>query len=99
MRAMLWIAASGLLLASGSALADTDRPSGGDYTVRNDNVAQASPAESVDATITDQGPVSPAQDLSKMQPAEARPEQKAPPSPYAVTVDPAHPGGDFPYGG
>jgi hypothetical protein len=96
---MLWIAASGLLLASGSALADAERPVGQDFTVRNDAAAKASPAESVDATITDQGSVSPAQDLSKMQPAEARPEQKAPPSPYAVTVDPAHPGGDFPYGG
>ena len=99
MRATLWIAVSGLLLASGSALADTDRSVGQNDTVRNDEVAMGSPAKSGDVAITGQLPVSSAQDLSEMEPAQVRPEEKPLPSPYAVTVDPAHPGGDFPFGG
>jgi hypothetical protein len=94
---MLWIAASGVLLASGSTLADTDRPIDSGYTLRADE-AKTPPAPSADATMADL-PVDPAQDLWNMQPAEVRPEEKAGPSPYAVTVDPAPPGSEFPWGG
>ena len=100
MRAMLWIAASGVLFASGSALADTDRSFDQGFTVRNDYVAKAAPARSGDATILDQGPAGSGQGLSKMQPADVRPHEKAPSfAAVPVTVDPAHPGGDFPFGG
>ena len=107
MRAMLWIAASGVLLASGSTLADTDRPVGADPTVDAYDVTKAPPAP----IAGDPGPMNPAknsslypaQDSSKMQPAEVRPDvrpqEKAGPSLNAVTTDPAHPGGDFPWGG
>jgi hypothetical protein len=103
MRAMQWIAVSGVLLASGSTLADTDRPADSYPTVRADDVAKAPPAPIAGATTTDQGPLNPSQDYSKNQPAEVRPEvrpqEKVAPNLNAVTVDPAHPGGDFPWGG
>ena len=67
-------------------------------TVNPDNLAEASPPR-VDVTATDQGPQSFANDLSTTQPAEASPLEKARAKPYAVTVDPEHPGGEFPWGG
>jgi hypothetical protein len=98
MRATLWIAASGFLLASGSAYAGTRLPIGHEDTVRADDLADASPARG-DVTITDQDPQSFAPDVSKTQPAEASPQEKAGPRSYPVTVDPDHPGGLFPWGG
>ncbi len=91
MRATLWIAASGFLLASGSAYAGTGLPIGHEDTVYADDLAEASPAQ-VDVTITDQGP-------QPLQPAEAGPQEKAGARSYAVTVDPENPGGEFPWGG
>jgi len=99
MRAMLGIAVSGFLLASGSAYAGTGLPLGHDDTVRPDDPAEASPSQRVDVTITDQGPLSSAHDLSKMQPAEACPQEKAGARSYVVSLDPTHPGGEFPWGG
>ncbi len=99
MRATLWIAASGFLLASGPAYAGTGHPIGHEGTVRPDDLAEASPPRQVDLTLTDQVPRSSARDLSKVQPAEAHPQEKAGARPYAVTVDPGHPGGEFPWGG
>ncbi len=99
MRATLWIAVSGFLLASGSAYAGTGLPIGHDDTVRPDDSAEASPQRRVDVAIGDQGPQSSEYDLSKLQPAEPRPQEKVEARSYAVTVDPAHPGGEFPWGG
>ena len=56
MRAMWWVAASGMLLAGGSAYAGPGLPYGHDDTVYPDDVAEASPARRVDVTITDRGP-------------------------------------------
>ena len=56
MRAMLWIAASGLLLASGSAHAGPGLPIGHDDTVYPDDLLEASAPRRVDVTITDHGP-------------------------------------------
>lgn len=99
MRAMPWIAVSGFLLASGSAYAGTGLPIGHDDTARPDGLAEASSPQRVDVTITDQGPLSSAHDLSKMQPAEACPQEKAGARSYVVSLDPTHPGGEFPWGG
>ena len=101
MRATLWIAASGFLLTSGSAYAHAGPPVGHDDTVHPD------------VTLTDQGQQpgdivssakerkdarqAAAHDLSKMQPAGS--QEKAGARSYAVTVDPEHPGGEFPSGG
>lgn len=99
MRATLWIAVSGFLLASGSAYADTGLPIGHDDTVRPDYLAEASSPRQVDVTISDDGPLSSARDLSEMQPAKACPHEEAGAPSYAVSVDPKHPGGEFPWGG
>jgi hypothetical protein len=63
MRATLWIAASGFLLASGSAYASPGLPIAHDDTapsgvaaVYRDDLAEASPPRRVDVTVTDQGP-------------------------------------------
>ena len=95
MRATLWIAASGFLLASGAAYAGTGLPVGHDDT----DLAEASSPRQANVTSTDQGPQSSAYDLSSMQPAEARPQEKVEVRSNAVTVDPDHPGGEFPSGG
>ena len=99
MRATLWIAASGFLLAAGSAYACTG-PNGHEETVYADHSAEASPArvDVTDVTITHQDPQSSAHDLSKTQPA-ASPQEKAGARSQAVTVDLDHPGGEFPVGG
>ncbi len=115
MRATLWIAASGFLLASGSAYAGPGLPIGQDDTVYPDDLGEASSLRRPDVTITDQGPQprdiassakarkgarqTAAHDLSKTQPAEACPQEKAGARSYAVTVDPERPGGEFPWGG
>jgi len=67
-------------------------------TVNPDNLAEASPPR-VDVTATDQGPRTSAYDLSTTQPAEDSPQEKAGANAYPVTVDPNHPGGEFPWGG
>jgi hypothetical protein len=56
MRATLWIAASGFLLASGSAYAGPGLPIGHDDTVYPDDLAEASQPRRVDVTLTDRGP-------------------------------------------
>ncbi len=56
MRATLWIAASGFLLASGSAYAGPGLPIGHDDTVYADDLLEASQPRRVDVTITDRGP-------------------------------------------
>jgi hypothetical protein len=63
MRATLWIAASGFLLASGSAYASPGLPIAHDDTapsgvaaVYRDDLAEVSPPRRVDVTVTDQGP-------------------------------------------
>ena len=56
MRAMLWMAASGFLLASGSAYAGPGFPIGHDDTVYPEDLVEAAPPRRVDVTITDQGP-------------------------------------------
>ena len=96
MRAMLWIAASGIL-ASGSAYAGTAPPVGHDVTVRTVGMVEAAPQPAVGATIADQGPQSSGDDLPKTKPEESRPQAAA--KPISVTVDPDHPGGLFPWAG
>ncbi|BDG02917.1 hypothetical protein [Anaeromyxobacter oryzae] len=54
MRATLWIAVSGFLLASGSAYAGPGTPY--DDTTYPDDVAEASSPRRVDVSITDHGP-------------------------------------------
>src|SRR5689334_3577861 len=56
MRSMLWIAASGALLASGSARAGPGLPYAHDDVVYPDDVAEASDPRRVDVTITERGP-------------------------------------------
>jgi len=56
MRATLWMAASGFLLASGSAYAGPGLPLGHDDTAYPEDVTEAAPPRRVDVTITDQGP-------------------------------------------
>lgn len=56
MRAKLWIAASGLLLASGAAYAAPGVPFTYDDTVYPDDLVEASAPRRVDVTITDHGP-------------------------------------------
>jgi hypothetical protein len=99
MRAALWIAASGFLLASGSAYAGTGRPIDNEGTVRPGDLADAYPAPQMDVIITGQGQQSSGPDLSKAQAAEVGPREKAVANPNVVTVDPGHPGGLFPWGG
>ena len=87
MRATLWIAASGFLLASGSAYAGPGLPIGHDDTVYPDDLGESSSPQPRDIAS------------SAKQPAEACPQEKAGARSYAVTVDPEHPGGEFPSGG
>jgi hypothetical protein len=56
MRATLWIAASGFLLASGSAYAGPGLPIGHDDNVYADDLLEASQPRRVDVAITDHGP-------------------------------------------
>jgi hypothetical protein len=98
MRATLWIAASGFLLASGSAYACTGVSNDHEQTAYSDGLAAASPAQ-IDFTIADQGPRSSSYEVSKTQPAEASSQVKAEARSQAVTVDLGHPGGEFPVGG
>lgn len=98
MRAALWIAASGFLLAAGSAYAGAGLPYGHDDTGHPDGMAEAAPTRG-GVTLTGQGPRAAAHDRSKVQPAEAGPREKAGAGSYAVTADPEHPGGEFPVGG
>lgn len=96
MRAMLWVAASGFLLASGSAYAGAGLPTTHEDAVYGDAVSEASPARD-DVTTTDQDVQSSYPDVSKVQPAEAGPQgaqEKAEAQSNAVTFDPEHPGGD-----
>jgi hypothetical protein len=101
MRATLWIAASGFLLASGTAYACTGMSSGHEEAAYADHVTKASPArfDVTGVTITDQDPRSSAYEVSKTQPAEASSQVKAEARSQAVTVDLEHPGGEFPVGG
>jgi len=114
MRATLWIAASGFLLASGSAYAGQGLPVGHEDTVFADDVPAASPPRRADLNISDQDQQSrdiassakaqkgarytDAYGVSKMQPAEA-PQKTDGASSSAVAVDPKNPGGEFPWGG
>ena len=96
MRAMLWIAVSGFLLASGPAYAGDASPARGDDTVRPHPMAKPTPSGQADLTITGQGPQGAGYDLSTVKPEKARPQGTAGAQQVPVTVDPAHPGGEFP---
>jgi hypothetical protein len=95
---MLWFAASGFLFAAGSAYAGTEQPTRHDGPGYTEESTETSPART-DVILTDEAPKGAAQDVSDAKSAEAGPQQKTEARPYAVTVDPDHPGGEFPYGG
>lgn len=100
MRATLWIAASGFLLAAGVAYAEPGRPTGRDdagYTEES-KTEMTSPAQARDP-VAEGAPQKAAQDVSKAEAAQPRPQEKSEASSSAVTIDPDHPGGEFPYGG
>jgi hypothetical protein len=102
---MQWIAVSGFLLASGSVHAGDASSTRGDETVRPHLAAKLTPPEQADLTITDQGRQGPGYGVSTVEPEEARPqgtaggERDPGAQQVPVTVDLAHPGGDFPWGG
>jgi hypothetical protein len=98
MRAMLWIAASGIL-ATGSAYAGTAPPVGHDDTVRTDAMVEAASQPVVGAFNADQGSQGFGNDLPKTKPEETRPQGNAAAKPIPVSSDPDHPGGLFPWGG
>jgi hypothetical protein len=99
MRATLWIAASGLLLASSSAFAASgERPVDDGATAYVEESAAPAP-EAADMTRTNQAAQSSAPDVSKAQPAQPSSQAQAGTPSNAVTFDPDHPGGEFPSGG
>ena len=99
MRATLWIAASGLLLASSSAFAaSNERPVNDAGTAYVEESAAPAPG-AADMTQTSQAAQTSAPDVSKAQPAQTTSQAQAGTPSNAVTFDPNHPGGEFPFGG
>ncbi len=106
MRATLWMAATGFLLASGSARAGTgsspdhEVPASAPASDRADASADA-PAAPEAVTSADQDAHGSARDVAGSQRVAPAPDPrgKAEARSNAVTFDPDHPGGEFPWGG
>ena len=100
MRATLWIAASGLLLASSSAFAvSIERPVNDEGVYLEESAAAAPGAADMTRAQTNQAAQTSAPDVSKAQPAQPSSQAQAGTPSNAVTFDPDHPGGEFPSGG
>ena len=94
MRATLWIAASGLLLASTSAFAaDAERPVNDGGTAYVEESAAPAPG-AADMTQTHQAAQSSAPDVSKAQPAQPSSRAQAGTSQLVRTMSPDDPAWD-----